>query len=245
MSVPAMILWTIQPSEVWRILQTDGVFRLVRKIVERNSFLGDDACWRSAYSWMIDQMRSRLPHSPPNEDSFPIWAWFQWMNAGKRRPDLRHRQYRSVAPSVRIELEINDDLVLPSDFEQWHFALNYWYLPASERDHDDFAYATRKRKVDPYEQKSVSDNYCHQRIVKSWERMFKLDWTDEYIAHPRSEKSIQATFWQLRMHMVRSVTYFGAKQSFQSGSYSASSQRCHTTSPKMLTELCGDRQVQR
>ncbi len=221
MSVPAMILWTIQPSEVWRILQTDGVFRPVGKIVERNSFLGDEACWRSAYSWMIDQMRSRLTPSPPNEDSFPVWAWVQWMNAGKRRPDLRYRQYRSVGLCVRIEFEIDDDLVLPSDFELWHFALNYWYLPVSERDHNDFESAARKRKVYPYEQKPVPDEYCHNRIVKSWERMFKLDWTDEYIAHPRSEKSIQATFWELRLNMVRRMKRFGVIDRLRGTDYSA------------------------
>lgn len=33
-----------------------------------------------------------------------------------------------------IEFEIEQDSVLLSDFELWHFVLNYWYLPSSLQD---------------------------------------------------------------------------------------------------------------
>ena len=30
---------------------------------------------------------------------------------------------------VRLELQVADDRVLLSDFDLWHYVLNYWYLP--------------------------------------------------------------------------------------------------------------------
>lgn len=35
---------------------------------------------------------------------------------------------------VRLEVEIPDAQVLLSDFDLWHYPLNYWYLPDDEED---------------------------------------------------------------------------------------------------------------
>ena len=63
----------------------------------------------------------------------PIWAWYQW-EGSRRKPDLRASGYLPKGePGVRLELRVADDRVLLSDFDLWHYVLNYWYLPKSEK----------------------------------------------------------------------------------------------------------------
>ena len=125
-----MILWTIQPLTVWKALQSKG------QIQAREVFV--DKHFRPAYRWMRDQMRLRLG-PPPSSNSFPLWAWYQWQGASKKRPDLRFSGHLpSGETGVLIEFLAEADEVLLSDFELWHYVLNYLYLPSSSRDEAQF-----------------------------------------------------------------------------------------------------------
>ncbi len=114
---------------------------------------------------------------------------------------------------MRIEFEVNDRLVLLSDFELWHYVLNYWYLPKSLRDADDFEAELSRRGLSFYRTKPLRDRALHRRIAESWNRIFDLDWADKArgIAHPRASKCIQATLWELKRDQVREVRFFRAR----------------------------------
>ena len=57
----------------------------------------------------------------------------------------------------------------------------------------------------------LPEGELRNQVYKSWERIFDLDWYVEKWTEPRGEKSIQATFWEMRMDMVRDITHFGKR----------------------------------
>lgn len=172
-----MILWTIQTELAWSRLQSEGVLWPYREQLTEEE-------WLQPYEWMIAQMKTRLG-PPPEKGCFPIWAWYQWDGEHRRRPDLRASGHLPVGErGVRIELECREDEVLLSDFELWHYVLNYWYLPQSVQEGKAFeaelaakGLALDRRSLAPWP-------VHHMRIVKSWERIFDLGWAKPGIASP-------------------------------------------------------------
>jgi hypothetical protein len=91
--------------------------------------------------------------------------------------------------------------------------LNYWYLPESLKDAEDFEAELSRRGLSFYKTKPLRDRAFHGKIAESWSRIFDLDWADKEwsIAHPRARKSIQASLWELGRDQVRDVRFFRAR----------------------------------
>jgi len=198
-------LWTVQLAGAWAKIQEDGVLRTDGRRVRRE--------YRQAYEWLARQMEERLG-CRPSEKALPLWAWYQWNGATCTKPDLRSCGHVPKGErGVRIEFEISDRLVLLSDFELWHYALNYWYLPESLKDAEDFEAELSRRGLSFYKTKPLRDRAFHGKIAESWSRIFDLDWADKErgIAHPRARKSIQASLWELGRDQVRDVRFFRAR----------------------------------
>jgi Domain of unknown function (DUF3841) len=197
-----MRLWTIQTQGAWEKLQKDGI------LIASQEFIHPD--FLPAYSWLNDQMSLRLPPKPAAV-TFPIWAWYQWQDAKQSRPDLRRRGHLlSGERGVLLECIIPDQLVLLSDFHLWHYVLNYWYLAKDEAEALLFEEKVQQKGV-PINQKPFADAELHIQVTDSWHRIFDLDWVDEtgYVSiGTKDDKSIQATFWELRLEQVRKVQPF-------------------------------------
>ncbi len=158
-----------------------------------------------AYRWMMQQMHVRL--GPPQENvKLPLWAWYQY--EGKRKKPIakkyhlpkRHKGYR-------VECHIPDERVLLSDFVLWHQVLNNGYLPANRADDEAF-----EQEFDHIPQDSPERQAERQRVIEaSWQRIFDLDWYDDYICSRRDQQAIQACFWRLDMEQVRRVDAFVAR----------------------------------
>jgi hypothetical protein len=111
------------------------------------------------------------------------------------RPDLRHRGYLPKGtPGVLVELELDGERILRSDFDLWHYALNGWYLPKSLADERGFEAHPDRRRIAP-----------------SWRRMFDLEWRNRRYTAARAAKSIQGVTWELRPQDVRRSTSFVAR----------------------------------
>jgi hypothetical protein len=197
-----LILWTIQTLGALRTLEKAGVLRADVHV----------ACadWLPAYRWMIDQMTKRVG-PPPSRHTMPLWAWCQWLDARHAKPDLRARGHVSRAErAVRIEFEIAEDRVLLSDFDLWHHVLNHWYIPASQRDDRRFDADLARWSDNPAAPHRLQRHpNIRNQIQKSWTRIFDLAWRNRYAgAHPRRDRAIQATLWELRLDMVRDTTPF-------------------------------------
>ena len=184
-----MTLWTIQSMAAWEVLERDGVLVADERYAE-TAFL-------DAYRWMFRQMVRRMGRAPGRRFP-PLWAWYQWRGAERRKPDLRASGHLPKGQrGVRIEFEQSSNGVLLSDYSLWHFVLNYAYLPRNEADGDAF--------------RAELSRLHHQRVKKSWNRIFDLAWADEYFVEPYAEKMIQATLWELRLDHVRDVKVFTAR----------------------------------
>ena len=197
-----MTLWTIQSIAAWKILQREQVLFADQRYSEE--------LFLDAYRWMVKQMECRIESESENT-SLPLWAWYQW--EGKRRkPDLRRSAHLPKGQrGVRIEFEQSDKGVLLSDFDLWHYVLNYWYLPRTVADGEAFEAELSEHNLSFFEMKPLPVRAYHQRIEDSWDRIFDLDWAEEEISDPFSKKSIQATFWKLHFDQIRDVQFFTAR----------------------------------
>ncbi len=196
-----MKLWTIQTEKAWRSLNKRGYLRCRRSDANRD-FL-------PAYEWMISQMSAHIGR-PANGISVPLWAWYQYNTEKHRRPDLRRSAHLARGTrGYRIEFTIPPDQVLLSDFDLWHYVLNYWYLPLSEDDDD--AFSARNGLLHCSWSNPPRNKHVDTEIRSSWHKIFNLDWSDEYVAHAKADKSIQATFWQLDLPWITNVDEFIAR----------------------------------
>lgn len=197
-----MKLWTIQTEPAWNSLQRKGYLRGKRSYADR-TFL-------PAYDWLSEQMLDRIGMPPCPSVNVPIWAWQQYDGLHKKRPDLRSTGHLpSGTTGYRICFTVPDNFVLLSDFELWHYVLNYCYLATSESDAESFDRSNHDLSCSW--SNPPSDQKIDSEIRGSWLRIFDLNWYDPFISYPRSEKSIQGTLWQLDRIWVTAVDKFVAR----------------------------------
>ncbi|MCP4545361.1 MAG: DUF3841 domain-containing protein [bacterium] len=197
-----MRLWTIQTPTAVTQLERTGALRSSRQHIDED--------YLRPYRWMREQMRSRISRGPSR--AWPIWAWQQWEGQARAMPDLRAAGHLpSGTVGVRLELEVEPDNVLLSDFELWHYVLNYWYLPTSISEGTRFERELRSKGPCFFRSKPLPDTEYHEKIVESWGKIFDLDWAQRDIAYPRKKKSIQACMWQIELEMVRGKREFKAR----------------------------------
>ena len=193
-----MIIWTVQPIAVWQRLRRERILYATSE--------GMDADYAAAYRWMVAQMRQRLPGRGRR---WPWWGWYWYRGKKGQRPDLRCAGHLPRGrKGVRIELDIPDEQVLLSGFDAWHAALNDWYLSLTEADDEQFQHELNGACHDarcPYPEPFRS------RVTDSWQRMFDLGTGDPDWRGEPDERSIQATFWTLRLDDVQAVTHFAAR----------------------------------
>jgi hypothetical protein len=199
-----MKLWTIQPLAVWQLWQDQGTFKVMPRDLEEDFI--------RAYQWLMEQMTQRVGKPPPG-CQWPIWAWYQYTSQDRPKPDLRHAAHLPKGTmGVRIEIEVEDSQVLLSDFKLWHYVLNYWYLPESEEDSESFEQELAQQDLSLYHIQLLPRSDYDAKIRKSWERIFDLDWEEEYhLCFSRHQKMIQAVFWELRIEQVKKVDLFKAR----------------------------------
>lgn len=201
-----MILYSILLKEAYEILQSEG------SLFYRDHWVDDPDdkdFWRTPFRWLSGEMRKQIG-PPPEGVTYPLWAWYQWDGAKKRRPDLRHNCFvRKGEVAYRVEFEIDDKDVVLSNFDSWHCVLNDSYLPISEADDEAFDSYLKERDAYRYARGKGCPEDIRQQIEESWQRVFDLSLVDDdYMHYPLDKKAIQATFWTLSLDQVRKVDRF-------------------------------------
>ena len=154
---------------------------------------------------IYEQMKQRIGEPPIEGIEFPIWAWYQYDSAKKKRP-LRSPLDVPECVSAYMEIEVPDKEVLLSDFSNWHSALNGCPL-------DNWKQINRKTDLlDKAAGKHLGFNdypiELRREIEASWEPIFDLNRRDKTVGRThRRNRSIQATFWVLHQEYVRSVEF--------------------------------------
>lgn len=168
-----MKLWTFQPPEVIKILETKGeYFALPEK-----SDLFTNWDFEPAYNWLTGKMRTIIKTTENNDVRIPVWAWFKY-DYKNVKPDRRLMLFRNYKNERLIELDINSSRVLLSDYEEWHNVLNdYPALTLEEYN------KSEKNGETDYSGYYFSDEFK----ISSWDRIFNVE----------SSKYVQATFWKI------------------------------------------------
>jgi hypothetical protein len=202
------VIWSILTEQAWDELQQKGRLAANSRHVDNEDL--------AAYAWMVSQMERRLTIPKPSDDTMPIWAWWQWLG-DRHRPDLRAGWHLPKGTrGVRVELHVENDRVLLSDFELWHYVLNYWYLPKSEKEGESFEKKLTRVGLSVHgcsHQKPLAHVKFRREVERSWERIFDLSWTDpeHNIVHRARDRSIQGTMWELLLEDVVDTTEFTAR----------------------------------
>jgi hypothetical protein len=105
---------------VWSIQHAAVVKTLDHGCTLHGSWARVDPAFDMAYRWMCLQMHLRLGCPPPQLP--PVWVW-------RDRPDLRRVAHlEPETPGVLLELDVDPEQVLWSDFDGWHFVLARDYV---------------------------------------------------------------------------------------------------------------------
>lgn len=185
-----MVLWTIQPEEVYELIQRTGLYHCA---LEKSIF---NDC-KEQYDWLVQEMKERIG-KPPEGVSYPVWAWYMWEGA-RKKPDLRRERWGNGWKGDRfacMEIDIPDDRVVLSDFDVWSIILLHGLIADSEEEVD--------RLDEEYE--SLPQEEKKKYREHNWKIAFDLTYVDNGWMH-RGD-SIQATFWELRKEDIKKVWFF-------------------------------------
>ncbi len=188
-----MKVWTVQPVSVWEQFERDGIFRCD----ENKSENGED--FKRAYAWMIEQMDKKMPH--PEKCTLPMWAWYRydWKN---KKPDLRKSGFATPKEkSVCIELDIPEEEVLLSDFNAWHYVLNYSWFDDSQNEEE-------WEKLHEWFD-GLSGEEREKLRIESWQKIFNIEpFENDWYSRGGY---VQAVFWEIKKEYVKKVQHFTAR----------------------------------
>ncbi|MCT4664928.1 MAG: DUF3841 domain-containing protein [Flavobacteriales bacterium] len=203
MKIPEkLLLYTIQPLEWYEKLLKEGIIYGDSQAEGYNMFEFDEP-----YTWMRNQMVQRVG-APKKEGAVPIWAWYHYDNAKKTKPDLRHTGLvEKGKKGIRVGFLKNREEVLLSDFELWHIPLNNGNIAGSEEEDNAFEEFAKKFEYVLWDMKTYPKE-LKTAVEKTWERIFDMDFDNEYATRPFEKKSIQATFWSLSLAEIVEVKEF-------------------------------------
>ena len=196
-----MKLWTIQPIEFYNELIRNGQIHCSEKYI--------DSYFKESYSWIITQMENRIGKRP-NKSIYPIWSWYQYKNNESKRPDLRTSGLLSKGTKgVRIEFEKPKIEILLSDFNLWHFVLNYWHISDNKEQKLEFEKLLELSNVEFIDKKNYTLE-LKNILESSWNKIFDMNYYSSYTAEIFNRKKIQATFWTLKSSEIVKVDFFSA-----------------------------------
>ena len=202
-----MEYWTIQMPIVWQELEQKGSYYARKDIVEK--VLDEDyiPLFRYGYYFIIEQMEKKdIPR--PSPDHYPIWAWaIRFPHEKPRKRKVRKKIPRGQE-RLFLQFTIPDELVLLSDFDRYFFPLNYWYLAKTEEEEQQFLGELEEHNLDFFRQKPLPNDYYHQQVVKSWERIFDIETDFPIEGINRKQRVTQATFWELKMEWITKYYFF-------------------------------------
>ena len=189
-----MLLWTIQPLEVYELLVKQGVFRC-----DKSKALGlEDDVFKEAYDWLVYQMNQKIG-VPPFGVEHPIWAWHTFCGR-HAKPDFRRMGLGIPGKEyLCIEVDVPDHEVLLSDFEAWNIVLNDSFIGEACNDEE------WEKELSYYKQ--LPEDKQVKMKEESWSKILEVDKEGDDLWNRRGEY-IQATLWELRMENVRKVWRF-------------------------------------
>lgn len=172
-----MRVWSIQPVEIAERVEAGERFLCDPELAVCYNL---DDSFQQAYRWLVGEMGQRIPR--PEDVQLPIWAWHR--SYGKQvKPDRRRSLFREYGKENAIlELGIPDELVLLTDFEDWHAVLNNCPIITDE-----------EYEADP------DREFSRQETEMTWQQLFSVD----------DKEFVQACFWSIEPEQLIRVHRIG------------------------------------
>lgn len=194
-----MILQTIQSEKAFRTLNREGILCTDQTYVEMMEY----PAVRTAYLWISDQMKKKIGEHPKGVE-LPLWAWH---TCSKNR--LRESKSNNA---VFLEIEIQDDQVLLTDYDLWCAVLMNCDLTITSEAEDEalskrlkhLGFSSFQELVSLADRSSLSaEAYAlREKIIKSWDECLSIN-KPVNLWYGSRKRSIQATFWSLKREQVK------------------------------------------
>lgn len=206
-----MKLWTIQNYNAYQEMLKTGILKANDNYVFERNFL------EPIYDWLFKEMVKRIGEPPELSIKYPIWAWYQ--RDGKRqKPDMRRSGHATKGEHVvRMTIDVDDKDVVLSDFDLYHYPLNYWRLSFNDDESEVMKEKCPSLGYDQLSKRELllqpsKDPLFCEIMLNSWERIFNLSLEDDgYIFGSIKDKTLQATMWKLKIENVIKVEEFIAR----------------------------------
>lgn len=189
-----MRLWTSQPPCVAYMLRRGMAFRCD---AGKATYAGD---FDDAYDWLASEMSHRVGPAPDGV-RWPVWAWRRYGRPDGEAPDVADDIVGSEDMDFfLIELDVQEDRVLLSDFDNWHTVLNGWMaldpdellLPADERER------LTDERVGAWMSADASDPAYRAAARGSWGNVFDVRHIETPEGDDWNGRYVQATLWEIR-----------------------------------------------
>ncbi|MBX8945994.1 DUF3841 domain-containing protein [Lysinibacillus sp. K60] len=175
-----MIVYTVQPEIIYKKMREQGYLEGDKKF----------AMFPEAYDWMIIQMEKRIANCKVENN--PVWLW-------QRKPSGNEKALATKGERwVILKLDVPEDKILWSSYEEWHSILNNNPITYSEKEWD---YLNKR-------------GFPKEEVAKTWERLFDHEWLASrpiVWAGKYKEHWIQGVTPRITMEQVKKVTRFIGK----------------------------------
>lgn len=207
-----MKLYTFQRMHVWETLTQLGYYHPFN-IFEHDEFLSQDLKdnwgFSQAYIWLREKMIEKEVGYIAN-NSHLIWAWYHWGGNKKRMPDKRFASvydYYQDEPYIMLELDVPEDRITLSDYDLWHWVLNYWYADKTRKANQfEKQYDYYRNKPLPFEGDKL--------LKETWSNVFNLNKSRDILDITKKQQFIQATFFELFYTDITKVHFFKDKKCY-------------------------------
>ena len=175
-----LIIYTVQPEFIYKKMRVQGYLEGDKKF----------AMFPQAYEWMVDQMEKRIAYG--KVENSPVWLW-------QRRPSGNEKALATKGERwVILKLEVPEDKILWSSFDDWHSILNNSPITYNEKEWDSFN----------------ERGFPKEEVAKTWERLFDHEWLASRPtkwAGKYNEHWMQGVTPRITMEQVKKVTRFIGK----------------------------------
>jgi len=178
-------VWTRQDEKILEILEREGRHITKKEYIEEK--MEDcSGVYLDVYSWYTEKAKSIVPKPP--DVKYPIWV------------SLREDHMLQPVPgTVILELLVDRDSVITIDSEKWDRVVNYWYVPLSLKDEEDYDKKLKNYGIANNSKVYLSNFYPHlkKEVIKSWDRLFDNSYSlsDLYFG----------TIWEVKREWVQKV----------------------------------------
>jgi hypothetical protein len=159
-----------------------------------------------AYAWLANVMRRRIGPAPEGcHETWPVFTWALHNGLSPLAYDREQDCPGSDDPNEAaflVGFDVPEGSYVLSDFDDWHFVLNNWFLPSEGSSSDDpngegdaFDELCRRHGCEPH------GFFDDATINSEVEAVRRSNW-ERIVDRPHDNGSVQATVWELKAEWV-------------------------------------------